>query len=382
MGESKGVRRLPVKKLPPALRKPKPSYLHEPRWYRRVLLRLREDSQFLRTVAQFTFAALCLWIGVEFSLFVRWGASNGAAPFVERPPGVEGFLPISALISLKYWLQTGVVNRIHPSGLFILLGIVGMSLLVKKSFCSWLCPIGTLSESLWMLGRKLFRRNVPVPPWLDYPLRSLKYLLMGFFVVSILRMDPEALAAFIYSPYNKMADVKMYQFFSELAGVALWTILGLIVLSVFIKNFWCRYLCPYGGLLGLMSWLSPLKITRTSSSCIDCALCTRACPMNIKVHTARRVWSDECTNCLACVQACPVKETLEVRLRPKTSRIPVWVVGSLAVGLFVAVTGAAMLAGTWQNAITRQEYLHRFQQVHSPLYQHFRGQVPHYGPND
>ena len=113
-----------MKKLPSALRKPKPSYLHEPRWYRRVLLRLREDSQFLRTVAQFTFAALCLWIGVEFSLFMRWGASNGAAPFVERPPGVEGFLPISALISLKYWLQTGVINRIHPSGLFILLGIL------------------------------------------------------------------------------------------------------------------------------------------------------------------------------------------------------------------------------------------------------------------
>jgi polyferredoxin len=53
---------------------------------------------------------------------------------------------------------------------------------VKKAFCSWLCPIGTLSESLWMLGRKLFGKNPGLPRWLDYPLRSLKYLLLFFFV--------------------------------------------------------------------------------------------------------------------------------------------------------------------------------------------------------
>jgi polyferredoxin len=329
-----------------------------------------------------TFGLLCVWIGVEFALFVRWGTTGGAAPLVERPPGVEGFLPISALISLKYWVQTGVVNQIHPSGLFILLAILAASVLVKKAFCSWLCPIGTLSESLWMLGRKLFKRNLRVPRWLDYPLRSLKYILMAFFVLSILRMDVEGLAAFIYSPYNRMADVKMYLFFAELSSVALWTILGLIVLSVFIKNFLCRYLCPYGALLGLTSLLSPLKVTRSASTCIDCALCTKACPMDITVHTAGRVWSDECTSCMACVQACPVRDTLEVRLRRQGRRIPVWVAGSLAVAVFVAVTGGAMLAGRWQNAINEREYLRRFQQLNTPLYQHFRGQVPQYGPND
>ncbi len=372
------LHRRTVRKLPASLRKPKPAWKPG----RKIIGRLRDDSQFLRTAVQCAFAGLCVWIGVEFTLFVRWGMSGGAAPMVDRPPGAEGFLPISALISLKYWIQTGVINGIHPSGLFILMAIVGVSVLVKKAFCSWLCPIGTLSESLWMLGRKLFGLDITTPRWLDYPLRSLKYLLLGFFVFSIMHMDTEALGAFIYSPYNKMADVKMYMFFAELSGMALWTILGLMILSVFVKNLWCRYLCPYGAFLGIAGWLSPLKITRTKSTCIDCRLCTQACPMSINVHEAGRVWSDECTSCMACVQACPVKETLELRLRPSGRRIPSWVVGSLVAGLFVALTGSAVLAGRWKNAIGREEYLHRFQQIHTPLYQHFRGEVPRYGPND
>jgi hypothetical protein len=58
------------------------------------------------------------------------------------------------------------------------------------------------------------------------------------------------------------------------------------------------------------------------------------------------------------------------------------VFGTLVAGIFVAVTGLAMLTGFWQNMISREEYQRRFQNLNSPLYQHFRGQVPQYGPND
>ncbi|MCX6143854.1 MAG: 4Fe-4S binding protein [Ignavibacteriales bacterium] len=118
-----------------------------PSW-KRILWRLRYDSQYLRSVVQIAFLLLCIWIGIEFYLFVRWGISGNSASAVSRPPGVEGFLPISSLISLKYWLQTGVINNIHPSGLFIFLAILLVSFLMKKAFCSWMCPVGTLSESL------------------------------------------------------------------------------------------------------------------------------------------------------------------------------------------------------------------------------------------
>ncbi len=371
-----------IKKLAPELRKPRLAYRNASGWHRRLILRLKEDSQFQRSAVQYAFAILCIWIGVEFALFMAWGTSGGQESFFPRPPGAEGFLPISALISLKYWLQTGIVNTIHPSGLFILVAIIGVSLVVKKAFCSWLCPIGTLSESLWMLGRKIFKKNWSLPRWLDYPLRALKYLLLLFFVWSIAHMDVDALVGFIHSPYNKVADIKMYLFFAEITGMALVTIGVLMLLSIFVKNFWCRYLCPYGALLGIVGWLSPLKVTRTASTCIDCELCTKVCPANIKVHKTGRVWSDECSSCLQCVQVCPVKDTLEIRARTKGGAVPAWVLGTLVVALFVAITGAAMLTGHWQNSISQQEYQRRFKELNSPLYQHFRGEVPRYGPND
>jgi polyferredoxin len=371
-----------IKKIPPVLRRRRMNFSTEAIWYRRFLWRLREDSQFQRSVVQSAFVLLCIWIGVEFHLFVTWGLSGGTDSFANRPPGVEGFLPISALISLNYWLQTGVINTVHPSGLFILLAVVGVSLVLKKAFCSWLCPIGTLSESLWMLGRKLIGRNVNLPRWLDYPLRSLKYLLLLFFSWSVWRMDILSLEAFVFSPYNKMADVKMYLFFAEIGGVALLILLGLVVLSLFIRNFWCRFLCPYGALLGLAGWLSPLKITRNVSTCIDCELCMKACPASIAVHKTKRVWSDECMSCMACVDACPVKQTLDVRLTRRSKPVPTWAMGVLVVGMFVAITGMAMLTGHWQNRISQSEYQRRFEHLNSPLYQHARGKVPNYGPSD
>lgn len=368
------------KKLAPELRKPRSPWRAEPCWYRRWALRIWHDPHVLRLTIQVAFAALCVWIGVEFYLFMRWGLSGGVAPFAERPPGVEGFLPISALISLKHWIATGTVNRIHPASVFILLAILLVSLVVKKAFCSFLCPVGTLSEYLWRLGQLAFRRNLRLPRWLDYPLRSLKYLLLLFFVWAILKMDTAALAAFIGSPYNKVADIKMYLFFAELSGLALKVLVVLAVLSLVIKNFWCRFLCPYGALLGIAGWLSPLKVERKASTCIDCELCTRACPSEIRVHRVGRVWSDECTSCLECVAACPVKDTLEVRARGR--RVSPGTVAVLVVGAFLAVTGLAMATGHWRNGISREEYRFRFERLDSPMYQHARGHVPAYGPDD
>jgi polyferredoxin len=313
---------------------------------------------------------------------MQWGQSAGMESFHRRPPGAEGFLPISALISMKYWIQTGIMNEIHPSGLFIFAAIIVLGIFVKKAFCSWLCPIGTLSEALWMLGEKLFGKNLRVPKWFDYPLRLIKYLLLLFFVYLIFQMDVPTLREFIYSPYNKVADIKMYIFFANISSFALWTLVTLAALSLVIKNFWCRYLCPYGALLGFVSFLSPLKITRRKSTCIDCELCTKACPSLINVHTANRVWSDECMSCYACVEACPVKDTLVMSAGSNSKSIPSWIFGFLIVGVFIAVTGMAMLTGHWQNNISKDEYLKRIQNIESPLYQHNRGQVSNYGPND
>jgi polyferredoxin len=373
---------LHIKKLPKEQRRINNEYKREPHWLKRCVLRMKEDSQYLRSIVQGSFMLLCVWIGIEFHLFMKWAQSSGTEVFHPRPPGVEGFLPISALMSLKYLIQTGIINNVHPSGLFILLAVMLLALFMKKAFCGWLCPIGTVSESLWMAGQRIFGKNVSLPKWIDYPMRSLKYALLVFFIYAILQMDGPTLEEFIHSPYNKVADVKMYLFFMQISSFALWTLIILAVLSFVIKNFWCRYLCPYGALLGALSWLSPLKVTRNPSSCIDCKLCTKACPSSIKVHTAKRVWSDECMSCYACVESCPVKDTLVMRASRRSKEIPSWIFAFLLVGVFIAVTGLAMVSGRWQNGMTKEEYRRRVQNIESPLYQHHRGSVPTYGPND
>jgi polyferredoxin len=182
------------------------------------------------------------------------------------------------------------------------------------------------------------------------------FLLLGFFLWAVWRMDGPMLEAFLDSPYNAVADVRMYLFFAHLSGQALGVLLVLAGLSLLVRNVWCRYLCPYGALLGLLSLASPLRVTRAKATCIDCERCTRACPSGIQVHRAGRVASDECTACYRCVSACPVKDTLEMRA-PVGKAVAGWVFGLLAAGLFVAVTGLAMLSGHWRTSVSPGEYL-------------------------
>jgi ferredoxin len=205
-----------------------------------------------------------------------------------------------------------------------------------------------------------------LPRLLDYPLRSLKYLLLGFFVYSIFfLMSTAALRAFLDSPYNLVADIKMYYFFAEISRFSLTVIAALLILSIVIRNFWCRYLCPYGALLGLISLISPHKIRRNASNCIDCGKCTEVCPSHIKVEKLRTVVSDECTTCLACVDICPTMNTLSLELTLPKRRIPRKVAAIVIVGLFVLITGFGMVSGNWQNNISTEEYLYHQENLKS-----------------
>lgn len=312
----------------------------------------------IRNLVQIAFALVVLFIGVKFLLFVNYVTSPDSALAVNRPPGVEAFLPISALVSLRAWLGLGILDTIHPAGLMIFLTAILISVFLKRAFCSWICPFGTLSEGLALLGQRIFKRNFTLPKWLDYPLRSLKYILLTFFVVFIFfGMSPTAAYSFLQTPYNMIADVKMLTFFQNMTGVGVTIIAVLVVLSVLFKHFWCRYLCPYGALLGLLSILSPWKITRTESTCISCGQCRKACPNQLKVDKAQRVYSPECTGCLNCVEACPVKETLNFEFPRKLHRFssPL-ALGLTLVAIWLIFVGIAKITGHWETSIPLEMY--------------------------
>jgi polyferredoxin len=333
-------------------------------------IRNKEKSiQLIRFTVQTLFALLCIWIGIEFSQFIKFLETNGTAGSGYRPPGVEGFLPISSLMSLYYFLQSGIIHPVHPAGFFIFIAIVGMSLVFRKSFCSWLCPIGFLSELVGDFGdritRKIFKRRIKIWKYLDYFLRSLKYLLLAFFTFSIFSMSEIALAYFLGGDYNIMSDVKMYYFFANISQTALIVIGVLFLLSIIYRNFWCRYLCPYGAFLGLLGFLSPTRIKRNTSTCIDCGLCAKACPSFIKVDKVITVNSDECTSCMNCIDACPVENTLELKYIASEKKINKKLVALGVVIIFLAITGLGMITGNWQNKVPKDVYIKLNKNVNS-----------------
>src|SRR5947209_17220645 len=181
---------------------------------KKLIRRLAADrSQALRRGVQITFFCLNVWIAVQFWLFVRFYESGGQSTWASRPPGVEGWLPIASLMNLKVLLLTGAMPRLHPAGLFLLVAFISASWLFRKSFCGWLCPVGTISEYLWRLGRQTFGRNFRLPRWADVPLRGLKYVLMALFLYAVGSMSVPAIRAFLDGPYGIVADVKMLNFF-------------------------------------------------------------------------------------------------------------------------------------------------------------------------
>ncbi len=317
-------------------------------------------SQQLRRGVQFGFLLLNLYLGTVFYFWVRQ-FETGRPNRLVRPAGVEGWLPIAGLMNSKYWMRTGQVPAVHPAAMFLLLAFLIISFLFRKAFCSWLCPVGTLSEYLWRGGRWLFRRNLPLPRWLDLPLRGLKYLLLGFFLWAISSMSAAAIEAFMRTPYGIIADVKMLNLFRHLGETGLIVIGVLLLASVFIQNFWCRYLCPYGALLGLAALLSPIRIRRSASACIDCAKCARACPSTLAVDKLVSIKSAECAACLECVAVCPAEGALQLAApgwAPKAAaRLSAWALAAGIAAVLIAVIGAAKLSGHWDSSIPRSAYV-------------------------
>jgi polyferredoxin len=329
----------------------------------------RDYSQLTRRSFQAAFLLLNGWIGVIFYLWVRQFEPGGAPTSMPRPAGVEGWLPIAGLMNLRYFLLSHHVPALHPAGMFLLTAFLAMSFLFRKAFCSWLCPVGAVSEYLWRAGQKMFRRNFHLPRWLDLGLRSLKYVLLGFFVWAVTSMAADELAAFMSSPYGVIADVKMLNFFRHI-GEAGAIVLGvLVVASLFIQNFWCRYLCPYGALLGIVALASPTRIRRNAESCIDCAKCAKACPSALPVDKLITIKSAECTGCLECVAVCPAKDALRLTLpaiparafgdnesASYAPRVPVWAMAAGIAVLFFGIVGFAKTAGHWDSQVPRAVY--------------------------
>lgn len=315
----------------------------------------RKPLGYVRQAVQLGFLLFILYVGIQFLRFYLHFSSFGAMPYVERPSAVEGFLPISALVAFKVWVTTGEFDIIHPAGLLLFTFIISSGFLFRRFFCSWMCPVGTVSEWVGSIGKKIFKKNFQMPKWISWFLYPIKYLLLAFFAgMVIFTMPVEVAQAFLFSPYNQISDVKMLGFFLDLSNFTLTVLILLVFLSLFFKNFWCRYLCPYGALIGLTSLFNVTKVSRNEDTCISCNQCTRVCPSRIKVAEKKAVLTPECTACMQCIEACPVKDTLTMKVGPK--KVNKWVLPASFFSLFFIMFITAKLTGHWDTVLTYENF--------------------------
>jgi polyferredoxin len=247
----------------------------------------------------------------------------------------------------------------HPVAVIALLAIVLTAWLFRRAPCSWLCPLGAVSEYLGKLGKRVFGRHLSVPKWLDHALLTVKYL-MTFAILFFVALTPvQAIRGFLSTPFYAVADMQMFDVYARF-GVAILIGLGLVVvLSLVVKSAWCRYLCPYGALQGIFGLLSPVVLAKDDATCTGCGRCNRACPNGVDVAHASGgvVTSAECMGCTSCVEACPKQDTLRFRLANRITIDPmvfgVWFV--MVFGAIVAVAGiTGHLGGGLAPTVYRQ----------------------------
>lgn len=131
-----------------------------------------------------------------------------------------------------------------------------------RVFCSSVCPLGAAQELVLL-------RPLRVPAWLGNPLTLVPWAYLGAGV-----LFAATGSAFIICRYDPIVP------FFRFAGVEFMVVTGVVImlLATVVGRPYCRYLCPYGTLLGMLSRLSAKRAVITTQDCINCHLCARACP--------------------------------------------------------------------------------------------------------
>ena len=227
---------------------------------------------------------------------------------------LAAFLIAPALFATVFSALGEVVTAL-AAGTFTLTGmaaplvILAVVLLITalwgRVFCGWLCAFGALGDLLGWIARKLRIPQLPRSERADRALRWIKYGVLMFAAIAMW-----ALALPIdtgYSPWSAFGMLTSWNpavMRAVLSTVGCVLLLGIMIASLFVERFFCRYLCPLGALLALVSKRRLFRVERKATLCSGCAACTRACPMNVAVHADDAAASGECISCLRCTGAC------------------------------------------------------------------------------
>ncbi|MBO4301479.1 MAG: 4Fe-4S binding protein [Desulfovibrio sp.] len=191
----------------------------------------------------------------------------------------------------------------------ILLCALASALLLRKSFCGYVCPVGAVS--FWLLSGTPVGRHHISSPLGDFDLIPSQVPAAGLLLASDTARRHESLTERYFSVFPlqyMVADTKMLIFFTPPSpSVAL--------------------------VIGLLSWISPVAVRRNPASYAPCHACARACPQGIAEAPKTHVTSPEYNGCQECVTACPQTGCLAVPVGASFGwRLPWWIVGGRGSG--------------------------------------------------
>ena len=226
--------------------------------------------------------------------------------------GVTGRLPNTLFFHLDPLVGITSMLASHSWIAPMLLGIITLvlAIVVGRAWCGWICPMGTILD--WTPSHRN-RKNPGISPrWSQG-----KYFLLFAVVISaalgsltLVVLDPitflfRTVASVVLPGLNWLLNSQPFYPQNMILLAVFAAVLGLNAVR---SRFWCRYLCPLGGLLGLISKVSFIRHRVDNEKCISCRKCSILCPTGaIKPENNFAADMAECTVCLNCVDGCPTQ---------------------------------------------------------------------------
>lgn len=278
-----------------------------------------------------------------------------------RPQLSSGLSPLSGLFDLWTFIKTGQIDPVLPASMaLVVMGFI-LSLFIKRAFCSWVCPIGTMFDGVTWLSKKI-SSGIAIPPPVHKLLSGLKVLLGIIVLMFVCFIVPTSTILMSWNaPYWAVSDMAVIKLFI-LPGTLMISV-ALVILALFLitsRNIWCMYLCPLGGLHALISRVSVIAVKRNASACIQCSACDNACPAHIQVsQTSYSIRHSNCTGCMECIAQCPCEGAMEISLG-KTRLSPAVVIGA-GVMCWIVSWMIFVILGMWYGQTTPEWIIYALQ---------------------
>lgn len=225
---------------------------------------------------------------------------------------------VMALLAGSFSLQANSLD------LVVVLSVYPLTLLFGRFFCGWICAMGSLGDLLTSIRNGLKIKEHQIGETTDSKLKLVKYILLLFSIIFIWVLQivtiPQGLNPL--DAFGVLASLENLDLLFTTFLVATVLLIGILVASFFVPRFFCRYLCPTGAILSLISLPRMLTIKKPRENCRNCSLCTQNCPMSIPLYKTDKSRSGECIECGQCVVGCPMKncnmQFLGMELNSKT----------------------------------------------------------------